>query len=172
MHITKQEKAFLLGLEKLTRETGVIPDGLFLLREAEYDELDSRAGYARITLGPKLFGFGWSTPAHLETWEENQKTLVKAQITKPLDNIRALDYMLKQGLSSYQCTPNDPFPGNHHYYSLLPYEGHMGYREARFIVVHNVSSEKNPNAGTEAPRNVSVLRIIHIPSTHPESPQP
>jgi hypothetical protein len=171
--ISDQEKIFLIGLEELTRKTGVIIGGCGccgspFLTNAEYNKLDSRAGYAHGS--PSLPDVAWVSPADAYEWERSQEYLIKARITKPLDNIRALDYMLKEKLSSYQCSPNDPFPGNHHYYSLLKHCDRIGYRGAEFIVAHNT----NPlnEEGTKSPPNAVVLRILTIPSTHPELPQP
>lgn len=73
-----KEKAFLIGLEKLTRETGITIGGCGCcsspyLSELEESESEEGAGYG--------FGYAgmvkWLSPSHKYGWEEFRASIIK-----------------------------------------------------------------------------------------------
>jgi hypothetical protein len=84
--MNKQKQAFLIGLEKLTRETGVIITGhdyqLYpdepCLRMATKEELDPRAGYASEWTTQWIYPDGsYPYPADKFSWERAANGIVK-----------------------------------------------------------------------------------------------
>jgi len=78
MSLSKNEKAFLIGLEKLTRETGIIIHGCGCCGSPSLcDEKDA------ITSDDSGYGFGytdevcWIDPSDKYDWERFRKSIVK-----------------------------------------------------------------------------------------------
>lgn len=81
MEANKQEKAFLLELEKLTRETGIVVGGCGCcgsptLSEQVNEVTDPRAGYAAPC---GLSYFGWVDPGDEYDWENYRQDIVKEE---------------------------------------------------------------------------------------------
>jgi hypothetical protein len=76
MKIGNKEKAFMAGLEKLSRETGVIIVGNRLM-DLDDEERDDRAGYGFFR-PLDLSEINWLAPADGPGWTTFKHTVVKA----------------------------------------------------------------------------------------------
>ena len=76
--MTAKEKAFLIGLERLTRETGIVISGCGCCGSPtlnEVSELPSEAGYA---YGVGSCDVAWVTPKVASDWERYRDNIVTA----------------------------------------------------------------------------------------------
>jgi hypothetical protein len=79
--ISEKEKEFLIGLEKISRETGVIVEGCGCcgspsLRTLDSSDMPPEAGYA---FGNDLCEIAWLSPRDGTNWEYYRNNIVKVQ---------------------------------------------------------------------------------------------
>jgi hypothetical protein len=77
--LTKKERKFLIGLEKLSRKTGVVIGGCGCCGSpwvSEIDEaaLDEKAGYA---MTQDDGGINWVSPSDEYDWKEYHESIIK-----------------------------------------------------------------------------------------------
>jgi hypothetical protein len=77
--ISEKEKQFIIGLEKLSRKTGVIVEGCGCcgspsLRTLDISDMPPEAGYA---FGAGMCEVAWLSPSDKAVWENYSEDLVK-----------------------------------------------------------------------------------------------